>query len=480
VDRRRRHREEHERFRREREELRRLHHLAHLEGIQDHLEERLQEVRARHHGFSGLHAEWLRYHKNRRSLQRQMFKAFGLAIGLTTAAVGLIVWLVGGGAVFEKDAVRAKGFIVHRFEEAWPDPDARARLVRGLAADMELGVRTFDAQGVELERAGKVEPCRKHAEAPIGAVGRLEVCTDAHHFSLGSPLRGALFLIVPGVFLWGLAGLWARRLARPIAELTRVARDLGEGKLDRRARLRHGLSGEVGDLTRAINDMAARLEEKIRAERELLAGVSHELRTPLARVRILTELGREQALGARDVWSELEAEVGEMDALVGELLASARVDFRALTLRELDAAELARQAIAKHPDVRLEIAASASASTRVVVDATLLVRALGALLVNARKHAGGARVLRVRSREDGGISFEIDDGGPGFGAEDLPRVFEPFYRGAGQAHDEARGVGLGLALVRRIAEAHGAKVRAENLSPGARVTIELPAPRAES
>jgi two-component system OmpR family sensor kinase len=473
------HREEHEHLRREREELRRMHHLARLEGIQDHIEERLQEVRARHHRFGGLHAEWLRYHSNRRSLQRQMFKAFGLAIGLTTAAVGLIVWLVGGGAVFEKDATRAKAYIVHRFEEAWPDPAARAQLVQSLARDMELGVRTFDAHGVELERAGKVDHCRKHAEAPIGSVGRLEVCIDAHRFSLGSPLRGALFLIVPGVVLWGLAGLWARRLARPIAELTRVARDLGEGKLERRARLRHGLSGEVGDLTRAINEMAARLEDKIRAERELLAGVSHELRTPLARVRILTELGREHALGSRDVWSELEVEVGEMDALVGELLASARVDFRALTLRELDAAELARQAIAKHPGVRLELLAGPGGNTRVVVDATLLVRALGALLDNARKHAGGATALRVRGRADGGMSFEVDDAGPGFRAEDLPRVFEPFYRGGGQAHDEARGVGLGLALVRRIAEAHGAKVRAENLTPGARVAIDLPAPRAE-
>src|SRR4051812_34185241 len=148
-----------------------MHHLAHPEGIQDHIEERLQEVRARHHRFQGLHAEWLRYHSNRRSLQRQMFKGFGIAIALTTAAVGLIVWLVSGGATFQKDSVRAKAYLVHRFEEAWPDPAARKQLVDALARDMVLGVRTFDARGVELERAGKIEKCRKHAEAPIGQVG---------------------------------------------------------------------------------------------------------------------------------------------------------------------------------------------------------------------------------------------------------------------------------------------------------------------
>jgi two-component system OmpR family sensor kinase len=468
-------REEHHKRHREMHERNRFRHLERLEDFEDHLQEKLEVVRAHRLGISALQAELHRYHANRRTLQRQMFKAFGLAIAMTTAGVGLVMWLVGGGASFQRDTLRARTFLAHRFEASWADPAARAALVHAVATDMAMGVRTRDARGLELEHAGDLERCHKHADLAVGSVGRVEVCVDAHGFSLG-PLRGALFVLVPGMILWGLAGLWARRLARPIAELTRVARDLGEGKLERRARLRHGLPGEVGDLTRAINEMAARLEEKIRAERELLAGVSHELRTPLARVRILTELGREAALGTRDVWSELEVEVNEMDVLVGELLASARVDFRALTLKELDAAAVARQALAKFPEVRLETPGDALVS--VTADATLVGRALGALLDNAKKHGGGAKVLRVRRREDGGVSFEIDDAGPGFRDEDLPRVFEPFYRGGGQAHDEARGVGLGLALVRRIAEAHGAKVRAENLAPGARVAIDLPAPRA--
>jgi signal transduction histidine kinase len=293
----------------------------------------------------------------------------------------------------------------------------------------------------------------------------------------GVGVHVAMFVVVPGFFLWLLAGLWARRMAQPLRELTLLARDLGEGRLDARARLRHGLTGEVGELTSAINEMAGRLEDKIRAERELLAGVSHELRTPLARARLLVELGRDNAAGGRDVWGELEGELEEMDGLVGDLLASARVDFRALSARALDGVAAARALLAKYPGVVLD-APEEPLSTR--ADATLLTRALSALLDNARKHAGGATKLSVW-RDDGHVVFAIEDAGPGFSPEDLARAFEPFYRGNGQVHDEKRGVGLGLALVKRIAEAHGGRAFAENLPQGgARVGLRLRAGEAGS
>ena len=421
------------------------------------------------------HAWWHVYHlrrMRRRGLQGQMFKAFGVAIALTALTVWGVVSVFGAGS-WKRDAERAKTFVTRRFEQVWDDPARRAELTRSLAADMDLGVRTTGKDGQELERAGNLAKCHQRYKIDVRQGGHVEVCLDKHGFGAHAAWKGALMLLAPGLVLWMLAGLWSRRLARPLIELTEVARDLGEGRLERRARLRHGLSGEVGHLTTAMNDMAQRLEEKIRAERELLAGISHELRTPLARVRILTELGREGALGSRNVWNELEVEVGEMDALVGELLASARVDFRALSLRPLDAGELARQVLARHPGVELEVDGGGPAPS-LSADATLVVRALGALLDNAKKHGGGARRLRV-SASGGRVVFAVEDAGPGFAAADLPRVFEPFYRGAGLAHDEARGVGLGLALVRRIAEAHGGRAFAENLPGGARAGIDLPA-----
>ena len=112
-------------------------------------------------------------------------------------------------------------------------------------------------------------------------------------------------------------------------------------------------------------------------------------------------------------------------------------------------------------------------------DATLLSRALAILLDNARKH-GGAHV-RVRAwRESAHVVFSVEDDGSGFDPADLPRVFEPFARGHGQAPDERHGVGLGLYLVRRIARAHGGDAFAENRSEGGariRFTVAGEVPR---
>ena len=141
--------------------------------------------------------------------------------------------------------------------------------------------------------------------------------------------------------LWAASGRIARRLAWPLEELTRVARDLGDGKLQSRFDLRHA-RGEVRSLAEVMNAMAARIERQLKDQRELLAAVSHELRTPLARIRLLLELGRN---GRLQVLDPLEHEVLEMDALVGELLASARLDFSAMARVPLEATDLAARAL---------------------------------------------------------------------------------------------------------------------------------------
>ena len=156
---------------------------------------------------------------------------------------------------------------------------------------------------------------------------------------------GALF--VAAVVLWMLSGKIARRIARPLSELVHVAEEIGAGRLRARAAVPPWHIGEIAMLARAINDMAARIEKQIADQRELLAGVSHEIRTPLARIRVLLELGRQsgRAGAARRTLDELEREVIEIDALVGELLASARLDFAALSPRPLDGVEVARRAL---------------------------------------------------------------------------------------------------------------------------------------
>jgi len=277
-----------------------------------------------------------------------------------------------------------------------------------------------------------------------------------------SPGRGFAGLLIAGVALWMVAGKIARRIARPLSELVHVAKEIGAGRLRARASVHPWRIGEIDLLARAINDMAARIEQQIADQRELLAGVSHEIRTPLARIRVLLELGRQNGATPEN-FDELEREVIEIDTLVGELLASARLDFAALSPRPLDGAEAARRALERAGlGCGMLVLPPEGDPLRFEGDATLVARALANLLDNARRHGGGARTLRV-GRSAGFITFEVEDSGPGFPSD-------------GKSKERAEGsLGLGLVLVRRIADAHhGSLTLANRAEGGARATIAFP------
>lgn len=285
------------------------------------------------------------------------------------------------------------------------------------------------------------------------------------------------------VVLWVASGAIARKLARPIAEVARVAEEIGAGNLASRVRPPicregHARRDEVAELASAINRMAERIERQFREQRELLATVSHEIRTPLARLRVLTELLRDGAANGK-LLDDVEREIVEMDALVGELLANSRVEFAALTRTPLCAADIARRALerAEISVDRLTVEETVGApEVPLVADATLLARALANLVENARAHGGGLTRLVLRVEPDR-IAFIAEDEGPGLDEAEVEHVFEPFFRGS-RASGERSKLGLGLALVRRIAEAHGGRAFAEpRPGGGARVGIELPVER---
>jgi signal transduction histidine kinase len=247
----------------------------------------------------------------------------------------------------------------------------------------------------------------------------------------------ALFVLALG------SGAIAWRLTRPLILVVRAARAIGDGKLDTRIQLRRP-RGEVGVLANAINDMAARIEQQVKDQRQLLAAVSHELRTPLGHMRVLIDTARE----ANDLrgLDELEREVLQLDDLVGKLLASSRLEFGNLELRELELGELVSDAatVAGVPPEAIQ----AIGDVRAKVDPTLVRRAVANLLDNARVHAGGAVAVRVERRGPQ-VAIEVDDAGPGVPAERRADAFRAFVPSSGG------GLGLGLALVSRIAVAHG-------------------------
>jgi len=214
-----------------------------------------------------------------------------------------------------------------------------------------------------------------------------------------------------------------------------------------------------------------RLERQLTEQRELLAAVSHELRTPLARIRLLVEIAR-QSNPTPATLDDIEREAIEIDTLVGELLASARLEFQAVTRKPLEAGEVARRALERAGEGAAKLALPA-APLPFVADPTLIARALANLIDNARKHGGGLDGIAVRAG-DGTVVFDVSDRGSGFAPGDEARVFDRFYRGNGDAGHHG-SLGLGLSLVRRIAVAHGGRADAANRPDGgARVTLELP------
>ncbi|MFO0759278.1 MAG: HAMP domain-containing sensor histidine kinase [Byssovorax sp.] len=411
----------------------------------------------------------------RARLRRRLFAWFGATILFTGMAVMFVMGLTdasGGG--WRRDVERVRTFIGGRFDRVWDDPVARAELGLALSRDLDATVTVEDHDKQPLSTFGSpcatppyVVPVHRGEET----LGFVTVCTDRYK---RRPWQIALPLLVTGILLWGASGAIARRLARPLMELARVAQEIGSGNFSARMRIdqRH-LHGETAALAFTLNDMAARIEHHLGEQRELLAAVSHELRTPLARIRLLTEMARDRGTSDKTL-DDLDREVVEMDALVGDLLASSRLDFQVLSRRTLDAAEVAVRAVERAGVdagvLAIECEGDDEAQTlQVDADATLLGRALSNLIDNAKKHGGGVSRFRVR-RDAGRIWFEVEDRGAGFAAGDEVRIFEPFYR-----RGEHGSLGLGLSLVKRIAEAHGGRAFAENRpGGGALVGIELP------
>jgi signal transduction histidine kinase len=249
----------------------------------------------------------------------------------------------------------------------------------------------------------------------------------------------------------------ARRITRRLERLRSRVEALGRGDLAARVEVEG--EDEVAALARSFNGAAERIERLMQAQRRLLAGASHELRTPIARLRVAAELlaSQPEARGAApELRDRMARDIQELDELIDELLVSSRLESRAAPPRreEVDLLGLvAEEAAALGAEVEGEPAT-------VQGDPRLLRRLVRNLLDNARRHGGGSAVeASVARLTPGGARLRVADRGPGVPEEERERIFEPFYRLAGEAESPHGGVGLGLALVREIARHHGGDVR---------------------
>jgi two-component system OmpR family sensor kinase len=395
-------------------------------------------------------------------LHRRVFAWFGMSMVVTALVVGGSMHLLnrGQGRAWSHDLEGTKHFVGAQFGRVWSSAGERRALAMELARDLDATVELRDRSGALLEQVG--EPCaRGGMEATVPGEGSVKICMAR----FGPPPAWKVLLVggMALLALWLLAGRIARRLMRPLSMVIEVAEELGKGNLKTRIDLDSCRAmGDERALAGALNQMADRIERQMGDQRELLAQVSHELRTPLGHIRLLLELAREGAPSARTL-DELDREVQEIDALVADLLASSRVTFDALTLRELSAQELGARALERAglPSALL----TSEAELTLDGDATLLMRALANLLENARAHGGGATALQVSATAEH-VRFAVRDAGPGFATGDEVRAFDPFFHRPRAEADGHGSLGLGLALVQRIAVAHGGTATAQNVAAG--------------
>ena len=324
--------------------------------------------------------------------------------------------------------------------------------------------------------------------------GLLLAAASAYAVALGpaAGMHRELLVVLAAIVVLGtgatLVGAWwlAGSAVRPVHEITEQATRIAPGTLNQRI-LAHADTNEYRGLVQVLNRMLERLDLAFRNQRRLTTDVSHELRTPLTALRGEIEVALRAERTPRDYQKVLHSALEEIDRLTElseDLLLITRAEAGLLTpqrdttdvnlLVEDALAPLRTRVVERELTIDLRLAREAALAT---IDAELVGRLVHQLLDNATKFTPPGGTIRVVTTPlDGadGVYLSVEDTGPGIPRDELPNVFQPFYR-ADQARSRGTGSGLGLAMAAAIARLHGGAIRASNVSGGgARFEVELP------
>jgi signal transduction histidine kinase len=320
----------------------------------------------------------------------------------------------------------------------------------------------------------------------VGILQR-QMFVSEHDLILGSVLLlfAAIIATTFGVFV-------SAGVTDDLRHLLMAAQSLAEGDLT--ARVAVNGRDEVAQVGLAFNEMAGQLQQVDRQRneldtlrRDLIAWASHDLRTPLTGIRVRVEALNDglvaDAATQQRYYQAILADVLSLNTLLDDMLELAQLDAAGLKL------ETTRSSLSEVIDESLQrldplaqgrgtemVADIGAGVDPLPLNAAKMSRVLDNLLANALRYAPREGRVRVTAVRDGDVvTVTVEDNGPGFSADDLPRLFEQFYRGEQARSRATGGAGLGLAIARGIVEAHGGRIWAENLPEGgARVAFELP------
>ena len=371
----------------------------------------------------------------------------------------------------------AAGLAATMLDERKHDLESTREILASLGYQANSDVTLYDAQGSVVLHVGRYSP-RLTAEQIADSNWLMtrdgptynRRLADGSHLAVHPRHRILAYGLHMGLLLTTIAALLAlltypltRGITARLARLQAGVQQFGSGNLAARVKVEG--RDEVASLAKSFNESAEHIEKLVRAHQMLLANCSHELRTPLARLR----LGVERVPGTDPVvTAELARNIAELDALIGEMLLSSRLDVSS-GVERAEAVDLL--ALAAEEAAHFDLQASGEALV-VQADAMLLRRLVRNLLENARVHAGGATDIRIEGDAQH-ARIVIEDAGQGVAHIDRDKMFEPFYRAS--TATRSSGAGLGLAIVRQIARAHGGTVAyAARDGGGSRFTVTLP------
>jgi signal transduction histidine kinase len=327
----------------------------------------------------------------------------------------------------------------------------RAPLEAGAASPANPGLRSAADGYAEMHRT---ERRRIGSPGAFPFPGNLPFVPPEWQGGVG--LAAVLLLLFVAVA----AGAWpvVRQLTRRLQALQSGVEKFGAGALDHRVEVTG--RDEVAAVAQSFNQAAARIETLVRSHQSLLANASHELRSPLARMKMAVEMmdGAAPAQRAK-LKREVDTNIAELDALVEEVLLASRLDAvkntdeNSTIWEDVDLLGVAAEEAAR---VGAVLDSQADTQYKVQGDERLLRRALRNLLENAKRY-GGSDITINLLRHKSATEIQVCDRGPGVSEAQRERIFEPFYRLPGHA-EQAGGVGLGLSLVKQIAQRHHGSV----------------------
>jgi signal transduction histidine kinase len=338
--------------------------------------------------------------------------------------------------------------------EFFPD-----RANSGQAWTLKAGSRYLRQMQIPLRNAGKLE----------GFLLVAQSFDDAQ--ALFTKLRWILFILFPIVLMlvyWMMRDQ-ANRTVRPIQQLIQKANQVTQSNLSERIQS-PGNQEEITQLTHAINDLLGRLEKAIKREKQFTSDASHELRTPLSVLRGTLEVMIRKQRTPEEYEQKIQLALQSIDRMTGtieQLLALARVESgQSIVLEELDLLSFSEEIVRRKSDIsqqQIEFISQLGHPIFVLTNEKSLQIILDNLFDNAFKYAGGSSSLSLEvGKDEQEVYLKVSDKGVGISSEDLPHIFDPFFRASSSHGSKKTGAGLGLAIVKKLCEELKIKISVES------------------